>query len=129
MEIPTQRMQLSQGGKVFLASLAFAAWLFAAPPKVCFGLSFSEEKANEVSTLDPILDHVYNLQYDQARSELEAWIARHSSDLSARNFLAKVISGQGAPQRRTLLRIGLFKRSRRSPQTQGHRTSHFFSMS
>ena len=101
----SQGMQLSHGGKVFLASLAFAAWLFTSQPRVCFGFSFLEGKANEADTLDPVLDHVYNLQYDQARSELEAWIARHPSDLSARNYLAKVILDK------ELLKEGLFSGS------------------
>jgi len=105
MEIPNQTMQLSQGGKVFLASVGFATWLVASQPKGCFGLSFLEEEANEASTLQPILDRVYNLQYDQARSDLEAWIARHPSDLSARNFLPKVILDK------ELLKEGLFSGS------------------
>ncbi len=41
--------------------------------------------------LGRVLDQQYNLEYDVAREELEAWLQQHPTDLRALNYLATVL--------------------------------------
>jgi len=56
-------------------------------------------------SLDPLggaLDHFYNLEYDAAQQELEAWLSQHPDDLRGLNYLASALL-QGEMFRRELL--------------------------
>lgn len=41
--------------------------------------------------LSVALDHLHNLEYEEAREELEAWLRQHPTDLHALNYLGTVI--------------------------------------
>jgi tetratricopeptide (TPR) repeat protein len=64
--------------------------------------------------LHPALDHFYNLEYDAAQKELEAYLKQHPTDLRALNYLGSVI-----------LQRELFRRELLEAQVYGERGKAF----
>jgi len=89
------------------AVLALAAAITLAAPGACF---CSVAPAKPASDPDPVavaINHYHNLEDEAARQQLEAWLADHSGDLRARNYLASVIL-QGELLRREPLESKVF---------------------
>jgi len=52
--------------------------------------------------VETAIDHLWNLEYDQARPQLEAWLAQHPNDLRAMNYLASTMLQREMFQRELL---------------------------
>ena len=69
--------------------VVLAVWITA--PAVTAARQVVPGPAPETDPVEAAIDHTRNLEYTQARQQLEAWLAKHPSDLRALNYLASTM--------------------------------------
>lgn len=68
---------------------ALTVWLAA--PAVLTARQAAPVPAQDNDPVEVAMDHTRNLEYGQARQQLESWLAKHPGDLRALNYLASTM--------------------------------------